>query len=89
MVAGRGGTKRDPKMDPAADLRQRVKKGLEAGRAKQAEARYQSALLKAVQDAVAIEKPTFATPEEIANDEYVRYNKDPKRRLQRGGWHQG
>lgn len=50
-----------------------IKKGLEAGRAKKAEARYQSALLKAVQDAVAIEKPTFATPEEIANDEYVRY----------------
>tara|TARA_B100002052_G_scaffold298760_1_gene333393 strand:+ start:8402 stop:13366 length:4965 start_codon:yes stop_codon:yes gene_type:complete len=55
------------------DSVKRMLKGLEKGRAKQARQRYEAALLKGVQEAVAIEKPTFATPEELTNDAYVRY----------------
>ena len=55
------------------DSVKRMLEGLAKGRATQAKKRYEAALLKAVQEAVEIEKPTFATPEELTNDAYVRY----------------
>ena len=55
------------------DSVRRMLEGLAKGRATQAKKRYEAALLKAVQEAVEIEKPTFATPEELTNDAYVRY----------------
>ena len=48
-------------------------KGLAKGRASQAEERYKKALLKAVQDVVAVQKPTFETRENLTNDAYVEY----------------
>lgn len=48
-------------------------KGLAQGRASQAEERYKKALLKAVQDVVAVQKPTFETRENLTNDAYVEY----------------
>ena len=55
------------------DSVRRMLEGLATGRATQAKERYEAALLKAVKEAVEIEKPTFATPEELTNDAYVRY----------------
>ena len=48
-------------------------KGLAKGRASQAEKRYKKALLKAVQDVVAVQKPTFETRENLTNDAYIEY----------------
>jgi len=48
-------------------------KGAAKGRAAQVKQRYEKALLKAVQDVVAVQQPTFETEENLTNDAYVQY----------------